>query len=91
MRKDVLIQKIINKIKGKTYLEIGVETGENIFAIKAWRKIAVDPCFRFKIKTLVKFYVENPTNFFIKHYKMTSDNFFRILKKTIRLVVKIFQ
>ena len=45
MNRTEVIQKIIDKKKARTYLEIGVDNGDNFFRIKARRKIAIDPNF----------------------------------------------
>ena len=38
-----VIQKLIDKVGGKSYLEIGIRRGETIASVEAWRKIGVDP------------------------------------------------
>ncbi|HUT31826.1 MAG TPA: class I SAM-dependent methyltransferase [Sedimentisphaerales bacterium] len=43
MNRLKVVQYLLNKISGKTYLEIGVELGESFCPIIAQRKIAVDP------------------------------------------------
>lgn len=45
MRREVIIQAVIDRIHARTYLEIGVQRGKNFLAIKAKNKIAVDPKF----------------------------------------------
>ena len=45
-----VIQSIVDKIKARMYLEIGVEFGTTFFYIKANRKIAVDPEFKISLK-----------------------------------------
>lgn len=73
MNRLTVLQMIIDKIRAKTYLEIGVETGIIISEIRAPVKIAVDPEFRFPKKLLIK------KALFIKHFKTyreTSNSFF---------------
>ncbi len=73
MHRIEVVQKIINKINGKLYLEIGVEFGTLFFRIKAREKIAVDPEFRFSLKKKIyKFLFEAKSKFF----ETTSDDFF---------------
>lgn len=74
MKKEIIIQRIINRINAKTYLEIGVQRGKNFFQISADHKIAVDPAFIFGIKRRIL----NVPQFF-KHsfFEETSDLFFR--------------
>lgn len=61
-------QDHIDRIKAKTYLEIGVERGINFFQTKAPVKVAVDP--RFKIP-------KRPANTeSVYFYEVPSDDFF---------------
>ena len=76
MNKIEVIQKIIEKKNAKTYLEIGVASGDCFFNIKASRKIAVDIEFSFPRRWRIKKYFENPSNIFNRYYKMSSDEFF---------------
>jgi hypothetical protein len=72
-----LIRDILNKKKNATYLEIGVFSGSVFFPVKAKRKIAVDPEFRFgKFKRLKKI-VKNLHNINASYYEMSSDDFFK--------------
>ncbi|MFH1427409.1 MAG: class I SAM-dependent methyltransferase [Patescibacteria group bacterium] len=73
MNRAEVIQKIINKIKAKTYLEIGVEYGSTFLKIRAKKKIAVDPSLKISWKRKI-YYL--PEIFKMKFYKMTSDEFF---------------
>ncbi len=76
LNRSIVIQRLIDKYGFKTYLEIGVDAGKNFFPIKAARKIAVDPGFRFGwLKKLVKA-IRYPQNFRAAYYKMESDLFF---------------
>lgn len=68
MHKSVAIQKIIESIKAKNYLEIGVAEGENFKKISCDYKIGIEP-------------VPSPGNFEnnqdkIKYFFTTSDIFF---------------
>ena len=73
MNRIEIVQKIINKINAKKYLEIGVEFGTLFFRIKADEKIAVDPQFKFSLKKKIyKFLFETRSKFF----ETTSDKFF---------------
>lgn len=58
----------------KTYLEIGVHSGETFFRVNIENKFAVDPTFQFDIEQ----YKDKNSHFF----SMTSDEFFNILNKT---------
>jgi hypothetical protein len=71
-----VIQKIIDKKKARTYLEIGVSNGDNFFQIKARQKVAVDPNFRFSGKRRIKWIIKNLFNISAKYYECTSDNYF---------------
>lgn len=74
-RLDV-IQQIIDRIKAKVYLEIGVKKGKVFLNVKARKKIAVDPRIKIDAKRKIKFLIKNFSNFFNKYYEMTSDQFF---------------
>jgi hypothetical protein len=73
MKKEFIIQSLINKLNAKVYLEIGVQRGKNFYKINAPVLIAVDPHFIIGYKRRFS----NLKNFFNrKFYEMTSDNFF---------------
>jgi hypothetical protein len=74
-RLDV-IQRIIDRIKAKTYLEIGVKKGKVFLNVKARKKIAVDPQIKIDVKRKIKFLIKNFSNFFNVYHEMTSDMFF---------------
>ena len=46
MNRYDVIQAIINQIKAKTYLEIGVARGRHFLRMKVPTKIGIDPEFR---------------------------------------------
>ncbi|MCK5211062.1 class I SAM-dependent methyltransferase [Candidatus Parcubacteria bacterium] len=74
MNRIEVVQRIINKINAKKYLEIGVEFGTLFFRIKAQKKIAVDPQFKFSLKKKIyKLFFERGSKFF----EMSSDDFFK--------------
>jgi hypothetical protein len=73
MNRLTVLQKIIDRFKAKTYLEIGVQTGVIISNIKAPTKIGVDPHFLFSKKLKLRKLV-GLLNF--KTVEKTSDAFF---------------
>ena len=73
MERKKIIQKIIDKISAKTYLEIGVKYGTVFLQIKVKRKIAIDPFFRIPFYKKL-FFWDGILN--AKYFKMTSDVFF---------------
>jgi len=73
MKKEVVIQSIIDKLGATTYLEIGVQRGKNFFSIQAARKIAIDPHFMFG---LTRRLVNLGQLFRHTFCEMTSDAFF---------------
>jgi hypothetical protein len=73
MNRLSVLQKIINHIHGKTYLEIGVQTGAIISNINATCKIGVDPKFLFPWRLRIR-KLTGVVNF--KAVQMTSDAFF---------------
>jgi hypothetical protein len=73
MKKEVIIQSIIDKMGATTYLEIGVQRGKNFFSIEAPRKIAIDPNFMFGMSRRLR----NIGQLFRYTFcEMTSDAFF---------------
>lgn len=74
MNRLTVLQKIINKINAKTYLEIGVEKGKIISKIKAPYKIGVDPKFIFSFSVQLK-RIFRLTKF--KAIETTSNTFFQ--------------
>ncbi len=82
MNRTQVIQQIINKKAARSYLEIGVYNAKNFSEIKAWKKIAVDPAFKFtKIKRIKRAF-KNVFNIFAKYHEITSDNFFANFKSS---------
>jgi hypothetical protein len=73
MKREYFIQSAINKLKAKTYLEIGVHRGKNLFKISAPLKIAIDPNFIIGYGRLVKNFWDL---FKCKFFQKTSDDFF---------------
>jgi hypothetical protein len=73
MQRHTIIQKVINKIQAKVYLEIGVQRGKNFYSITAAKKVAVDPHFMIGVMRRLK----NPLAFFnSSFFEVTSDQFF---------------
>ncbi|MEM3127297.1 MAG: class I SAM-dependent methyltransferase [Candidatus Woesearchaeota archaeon] len=70
MDRVVVINEILRKLNGDTYLEIGVETGASILQINSKKKLGVDPMFP----------SENVQRAISKcsliYFMMTSDKFF---------------
>jgi hypothetical protein len=73
-----IIQDAINKKHFTTYLEIGVFAGSVFFDVKAKRKIAVDPEFRFGKFKRTKKILKNLSNLNASYFEMTSDDFFKL-------------
>lgn len=82
MNKKEVIQKILDKKKARTYLEIGVASGNNFFQINARHKIAVDPDFKFSKKRKLKWTLKNPYNIAAKYYELSSDSYFTSAKNS---------
>lgn len=74
-----VIQNLLNKKKRPAYLEIGVQTGRNFFAIRNSNKTAVDPKFVFSFQDTLLAMIQNPSNLIAKYYKKTSDQYFEIV------------
>jgi hypothetical protein len=85
-RRDV-IQKIIDKKKARTYLEIGIGGGKNFLRIKASKKTAVDPNFTFSRRRRIEWTFRNLSNVRAKLYECTSDRYFDLKKPIDRFDV----
>jgi hypothetical protein len=73
MRRLEVIQKIINKVGCKTYLEIGVEYGSVFLNVDAPRKIGVDPDLRISLSNKITHLRDIFKN---NYYQKKSDDFF---------------
>jgi hypothetical protein len=73
MKRDKIIQAVIDALKAQTYLEIGVQRGKNFFAINAPFKVAVDPNFMIGITRRLKNLGQVFKHAFIEK---TSNDFF---------------
>ncbi len=87
MNRTAVIQRIIDKTKAKTYLEIGVGKGTNFFPIRARHKIAVDPHFTFSKRRKIKWTLKNLYNVVAMYHESTSDSYFARNKSIDRLDV----
>ena len=76
MNRVTILQKIIDRKKGGTYLEIGVLAGDTFLRIKASHKMGVDPNFEISPIKKLRYYIKNPSNIFNKYFHMNSDSFF---------------
>ena len=80
-----LIQKMINKLNAKIYLEIGVFNGFSFLNVKCQKKIGVDPIFKINTTKKIKSFFNNLTNINNEYYEMTSDDFFVVNKHKLIL------
>lgn len=76
MNRIDVIQKIIDRKRARTYLEIGVDGGTSFFPIRARQKIAVDPNFKFSKMRRIKWALKNFYNVAAKYHELTSDSYF---------------
>lgn len=83
MDRITIIQKIIDKNKANTYLEIGVLAGDAFLRIKVKNKWGVDPHFIIEPLKKFRYYFKNPFNIFNEYFNMDSDTFFH--KEEVRL------
>ena len=72
--RDQFIQKLIDKINGQSYLEIGIGDGEVFESIICPKKVSVDPCISDGSEKL------SPT------FKLSSDDFFAQNKDTFDII-----
>lgn len=83
MKRYQIIQRIIDQLGAKSYLEVGVQSGDTFLHLKARNKIAVDPRFLIPWKAKLQWYRWNRCNIFNRYYEMSSDEFFLDYKKIL--------
>jgi hypothetical protein len=76
MTKADVVQRAIDKIGGRTYLEIGVWQGVSFMPIRTQRKIAVDQKFAITRKSRLKWLLKNFANIRAEYHECTSDAYF---------------
>jgi hypothetical protein len=77
LNRTVVAQSILNQLGGGSYLEIGVDTGNNFIHINADPKWGVDPAFTLTKRRLLKYQVFAYLGLKVeKLFRMTSDEFF---------------
>lgn len=70
MTRDKLIQSILDLFSQPRYLEIGVNRGITFHALKAEKKVAVDPIFQFNVVEAAK------SNQNASYHQVTSNKYF---------------
>ncbi|SDC06877.1 Methyltransferase domain-containing protein [Sphingomonas sp. YR710] len=75
MSRVSVIQSLVDCFDRPNYLEVGVEDGFTFHTIKAARKIAVDPVFRFEMPT-------TPITDSLEYHQIPSDDYFGARKAT---------
>jgi hypothetical protein len=76
MNRIDIVQQVIDHLKARNYLEIGVKKGKMFLNLKAPKKLAVDPVLRMSTARRLKASLGNLSNIFNEYYEMTSDRFF---------------
>lgn len=80
-----IINALLKKNNGSTYLEIGISGGHSFVKINASKKIAVDPEINVSKSKKIKALFSDINNIFNEYFEVTSDVFFEkhndILKK----------
>ena len=72
MQRSEVIQRLLDLYEAPAYLEIGVCEGATFHAVRAARRIAVDPNFQFDIQAAAA----NPANADAAYHAITSDAWF---------------
>ena len=73
-----IVQQWLDAIGGRTYLEIGVDTGASFIPIRAARKWGVDPAYHLTCRRRAKYRLFSLIGFGAERlFRMTSDEFFR--------------
>lgn len=70
MKRDRVVQAVLDCFKEPTYLEVGVFQGRTFHQLKATHKVAVDPAFRFDVDAAR---AENPD---AEYHGVPSDAYF---------------
>ncbi|SHK96370.1 Methyltransferase domain-containing protein [Chitinophaga jiangningensis] len=83
LNRQEIATSLINKHDFKTYAEIGVFVGKNFFPIKAEKKIAIDPDFKFNWFKKLKRAITNASNWNASYYELDSDRFFAEKAKAV--------
>lgn len=78
-----VVQRAIDKLKAKRYLEVGVHSGGCFLTIKAPKKIAVDPFFQISKRNKKNAWRADWRNLKNSYYEMTSDAFFETKKSVV--------
>jgi hypothetical protein len=73
-----IIQIVINRLKAKTFLEIGIKKGKVFLKVKARKKMGIDPIIKINRKRKIVSYLINYNNIFNEYFQMTSDSFFAL-------------
>lgn len=79
MKRTEVIGRIVQALKPRTYLEIGVWNGKVFLGIEVAEKHAVDPKFCISLTDKLLGSIKNPTNLGNHYHEVTSDEFFRSL------------
>ncbi len=80
-----VVQRLIDHLSGRVYLEIGVELGQSLLPIRARSKIGVDPKPKIPIRDRLQILWHNQTSGqTIKLRRLTSDAFFAHDRATLR-------
>jgi hypothetical protein len=87
MTKAEVVQGVVDKIRARTYLEIGVWQGVSFMPVRIRRKIAVDPKFGITRKSRLKWLLLNPANWTAEYHECTSDAYFARKNPTDRFDV----
>jgi hypothetical protein len=76
MNRVQVIQRLVDAIGGRSYLEIGVRRGSSFLPIRAKKKVAVDPALAIPWGRRLRWLLRNPRNVFAEYCAVTSDEYF---------------
>lgn len=78
LNRIAIVQQLLDAIGGRTYLEIGVDTGASFIPIRASRKWGVDPAYHLTRRRRAKYHLFHLMGLGAEQlFRMTSDEFFR--------------
>lgn len=84
MNRSNVIQAIADRLAAKTYLEIGVQSGDTFFPLRIAKKIAVDPRFAFSRFARLNWIRWNWRNMRNEYRSLPSDEFFARHRKFLQ-------
>lgn len=81
-----VIQKIVNRIKGQRYLEIGIKFGDTFLKVRSRYKTAIDPNYIIPWRKLYNSFFDYPWNILNHYHRIPSDEYFNKYKSRLERI-----